>query len=100
MIKRIVILGGGSAGFIAALALKSKLPDLEVQVIRSKDIGIIGVGEGSTPALTRFLHDYLGMNMKKFFAIAQPTWKLGLRFLWGTRPYFNFSFNPGQMAGM
>jgi tryptophan halogenase len=100
MIKRVVILGGGSAGFIAALALKSKLPHLEVQVIRSKDIGIIGVGEGSTPALTRFLHDYLGMNMKKFFAVAQPTWKLGLRFLWGARPYFNFSFNAGQMAGM
>ena len=100
MIKRVVILGGGSAGFIAALALKSKLPHLEVQVIRSKDIGIIGVGEGSTPALTRFLHDYLGMNMKKFFAVAQPTWKLGLRFLWGPRPYFNFSFNAGQMAGM
>ena len=100
MIKRVVILGGGSAGFIAALALKSKLPHLEVQVIRSKEIGIIGVGEGSTPALTRFLHDYLGMNLKKFFAVAQPTWKLGLRFLWGTRPYFNFSFNPGQMAGM
>ena len=99
MIIRVVILGGGSAGFIAALALKSKLPDLEVQIIRSKDIGIIGVGEGSTPAFTRFLHDYLGMNMKKFFAIAQPTWKLGLRFLWGTRPHFNFSFNAGQMAG-
>ena len=100
MIKRVVILGGGSAGFIAALALKSKLPHLEVQVIRSKEIGIIGVGEGSTPALTRFLHDYLGMNLKKFFAVAQPTWKLGLRFIWGTRPYFNFSFNAGQMAGM
>ena len=100
MIIRVVILGGGSAGFIAALALKSKLPHLEVQVIRSKEIGIIGVGEGSTPALTRFLHDYLGMNLKKFFAVAQPTWKLGLRFLWGPRPYFNFSFNAGQMAGM
>jgi len=99
MIKRVVILGGGSAGFIAALALKSKLRNLEVLVIRSKDIGIIGVGEGSTPALTRYLHDYLGVNLKKFFAITQPTWKLGLRFLWGTRPYFNFAFNAAQMAG-
>jgi len=99
MIKRVLILGGGSAGFIAALALKRKLPNLEVLVICSKDIGIIGVGEGSTPALTRFLHDYLGINVKKFFATTQPTWKLGLRFLWGTRPYFNFSFNAGQMAG-
>jgi len=78
MLKRIIILGGGSAGFIAALALKRKLRDLPVTVIRSKEIGIIGVGEGSTPALSRFLHEYLGMNPKKFFAVAQPTWKVGL----------------------
>ena len=99
MIKRVIILDGGSAGFIAALALKSKLRDLQVLVIRSKDIGIIGVGEGSTPALTRFLHEYLGMNLKKFFAVAQPTWKLGLRFLWGPRPYFNYSFSFSQLPG-
>jgi tryptophan 7-halogenase len=99
MIKRVIILGGGSAGFIAALALKRKMPGLEVVVIRSRDIGIIGVGEGSTPALTRFLHEYLGMNPKKFFAVAQPTWKVGLRFLWGTRPGFNFSFSFLQLTG-
>ena len=99
MIKRVLILGGGSAGFIAALALKRKLPNLEVLVICSKDIGIIGVGEGSTPALTRFLHDYLGINVKKFFATAQPTWKLGLRFLWGPRPYFNYTFSVKQING-
>jgi tryptophan halogenase len=99
MIKRVIILGGGSAGFIAALALKSKLRDLQVLVIRSKDIGIIGVGEGSTPGLTRFLHQYLGMNAKKFFAVTQPTWKLGLRFLWGPRPYFNYTFALHQLPG-
>jgi tryptophan halogenase len=99
MIKRVLILGGGSAGFIAALALKRKLPNLEVLVIRSKDIGIIGVGEGSTPGLTRFFHEYLGMNVKKFFATAQPTWKLGLRFLWGPRPYFNYTFSVKQING-
>ena len=97
--RSVIILGGGSAGFIAALALKRKLPKLEVLVIRSKDIGIIGVGEGSTPGLTRFFHEYLGMNMKKFFAIAQPTWKLGLRFLWGPRPYFNYTFSLKQITG-
>ena len=99
MLKRIIILGGGSAGFIAALALKRKLRDLPVTVIRSKEIGIIGVGEGSTPALSRFLHEYLGMNPKKFFAVAQPTWKVGLRFLWGPRPAFNFTFSFLQLPG-
>jgi tryptophan halogenase len=99
MIKRVIILGGGSAGFIAGLALKSKLPDLDVLVIRSRDIGIIGVGEGSTPALTRFLHEYVRMNPRKFFPVAQPTWKLGLRFLWGPRTYFNYTFSIGQLTG-
>ena len=97
--RSVIILGGGSAGFLAALALKSKLRHLEVRVIRSKDIGIIGVGEGSTPGLTRFLHEYLGMNPKKFYPVAQPTWKLGLRFLWGPRPYFNYTFSIHQLSG-
>lgn len=95
MINRVIILGGGSAGFVAALTLKQKLPAVDVLVIRSKEIGIIGVGEGSTFALTRFLHDYLRVDERTFFAIARPTFKLGLRFIWGTRPYFNYTFGPG-----
>ena len=50
------MLGGGSAGFMAALALKLRLPHLSVRVIHSSDLGVIGVGEGSTVVLTRFLH--------------------------------------------
>ena len=95
MVQKVIVLGGGSAGFMAALALKLKLPDLHVRVIRSKDIGIIGVGEGSTVALTDFLHNYLRIGAQKFHQIAQPTWKLGLKFLWGPRPYFNYTFGPG-----
>jgi tryptophan halogenase len=92
MIKRVIVLGGGSAGFMAAGALKRVMPDLDVVVIRSKDIGIIGVGEGSTVALTDFLHDLLKVKPKTFFEIARPTWKLGLKFLWGPRPYFHYGF--------
>src|SRR5215208_315422 len=95
-VKTVIVLGGGSAGFMAALALKVRLPDLRVTVIRSKDIGIIGVGEGSTIALTLFLHDYLKVGMKKFHEVAQPTWKLGLRFLWGPRPWFHYPFSNGM----
>jgi tryptophan halogenase len=96
-VNTVLVLGGGSAGFMAALALKLKLPSLRVTVVRSKDIGIIGVGEGSTIALTRFLHDYLGVGMKKFHDVAQPTWKLGLKFLrWGPRPSFFYTFGAAQ----
>ena len=65
-------------------------------VIRSKDIGIIGVGEGSTIPLTNFLHKFINVGQKKFFEVARPTWKLGLRFLeWGPRPFFQYTFGPG-----
>jgi tryptophan halogenase len=98
MIENIIVLGGGSAGFMAALALKVRLPHLRVTVIRSKDIGIIGVGEGSTVGLAVFLHEHLRIAQKKFFDVAQPTWKLGLRFIWGPRPYFNYTFATGPEA--
>jgi tryptophan halogenase len=97
-VKKIIILGGGSAGFMAAIALKAKLPALDVLVIRSREIGIIGVGEGSTVALTRFLHDYIKVGKKKFHEVAQPTWKLGLRFIWGPRPDFMYTFGAGMEA--
>src|SRR4051812_23248204 len=94
-IRKIIVLGGGSAGLMSALALKTRLPRLDVLVIRSKDIGIIGVGEGSTPTLTSFLHGYLRVGLRRFFWVAQPTWKLGLKFLWGPRPPFYYPFGPG-----
>src|SRR5688572_4874282 len=93
---RCLIVGGGSAGFLSALALHARNPDIRLTLLRSPDIGIIGVGEGSTLALTRFLHEFSGIHPKRFFEVAQPTWKLGLRFLWGRRPYFNYSFGPGM----
>ena len=43
-VGNVLVLGGGSAGFMAALALKARLPTLRVTVVRSKDLGIIGVG--------------------------------------------------------
>jgi len=95
IIRKIIVLGGGSAGLLAALALKTRLPRLDVLVIRSKEIGIIGVGEGSTPTLTSFLHGYLRIGLRRFFEVAQPTWKLGLKFLWGPRPHFYYPFGPG-----
>jgi tryptophan halogenase len=95
MIQKVIVLGGGSAGFLVATTLKKHIPVLDVLVIRSPEIGIIGVGEGTAIGLVNFLHKNLKVGLRKFWEVAQPTWKLGLRFEWGPRPYFNFSFAPG-----
>ena len=93
MVTRVIVLGGGSAGFLAAITLKTRLPALDVVVIRSKEIGIIGVGEGTTLAVPNFLHGYLKIDPAEFQRLARPTFKLGIRFIWGPRPYFNYSFD-------
>lgn len=91
-VQSIVVLGGGSAGFIAALTLRKKLPHLPVTVLRSPSIGIIGVGEGTTPYFPRHFHEYLGIPQASFYQGAEPVWKLGIRYLWGPRPHFNYTF--------
>jgi len=89
----VIVLGGGSAGFLAAITLKSKHPNLAVLVLRSPGLGIIGVGESTTPAIPTHLFDYLAFDPAKFHRIAQPTWKIGIRFLWGPRPFFDYTFS-------
>jgi tryptophan 7-halogenase len=95
MIERILVVGGGSAGFLAAISLKIKLPDLQVSVVRSKDMGVIGVGEATTFAFPNYLHGRLRIDPAEFHRNAQPTWKLGIRFLhWGPRRHFDYTFRP------
>ena len=55
MIKNVLILGAGSAGLLVAITLKKKLPQLDVRVVRSSDIGVIGVGEGTTAGMPSHL---------------------------------------------
>ena len=93
MIRSILVLGSGSAGLIAAISLKRKLPQLTVRVVRSPQIGVIGVGEGTTPNFPKHVFDFLGISRKRFYAMAEPTWKLGIRFLWGPRGQFDYTFD-------
>jgi len=95
MIDRILVIGGGSAGFLAAISLKIKLPNLDISVVRSKDMGVIGVGEATTFAFPNYLHGRLRIDPGEFHREAQPTWKLGIRFLnWSPRPHFDYTFRP------
>jgi tryptophan halogenase len=94
MVNNVLVLGGGSAGFLAAITLKVRLPHLPVTILRSPDIGIIAVGEGTTNGVPLHLHSYLKLDLTEFYRHAAPIWKLGIRFLhWGKgRPFFDYIF--------
>ncbi|HQY87797.1 MAG TPA: tryptophan 7-halogenase, partial [Tepidisphaeraceae bacterium] len=96
-INRVVVLGGGSAGLLTALTLKKRLPQLTIEVYRSEALGVIGVGEGTTPPVTTHLHSYLGIPVNDFVRKANPTFKIGLRLDWGKRSHFNYSFGHQSM---
>lgn len=92
-IRSILILGGGSAGFLAALAIRVRFPDIPLTLLRSPELGIIGVGEGTFAHVPKHLHGFLGIPPAEFHAETRPTWKLGTKFLWGKRPHFVYTFD-------
>ena len=93
--KNVGIIGGGTAGYLSAIALKKKFPELPVTLIESSKIPIIGVGEATTPDIRKFLFDTLGFNQKEFYQKVQPTWKLGIKYVWGQPgdSFFNYPFD-------
>jgi tryptophan halogenase len=77
--KNIVIAGGGTAGWLTALYAKSCFPEENISVIHSKDIGILGAGEGATPHLVSLL-DYLDIPVSDLITNTKSTIKLGIKF--------------------
>jgi len=75
----IVILGAGTAGLISALIIKEKYPFNNITVIKSGDIGIIGVGEGSTEHWRQFM-DFVGIEQRELIYKTKATIKIGILF--------------------
>lgn len=77
---RVVILGGGSAGWMAAAALIRRLPAVaSVHLIESEEIGIVGVGEATLPHI-RYFVEMLGLDEVDFMRATHATYKLGIEF--------------------
>ncbi|MBS0126835.1 tryptophan halogenase family protein [Thetidibacter halocola] len=80
-IRNILILGGGSSGWLAALYLKRFLRHVPVKItlVESAQIGTIGVGEATIPSMVRYIRQ-LGLDEAEFMRRCKATYKLGIRF--------------------
>ena len=96
-VNSILIVGAGTAGLVTALILKTKYTQLNIDIVKSDKIGIIGVGEGSTEHWSDFL-GFIGVDKKEIVKKCGATFKVGVNFKdWGTSNYLhqiNENMNP------
>lgn len=95
-VRHIVIVGGGTAGWMTALILaRSLIPNgVRITLLESPTVPTLGVGEGSTPLLRGFF-DLLGIEESQWMPACHATYKCGISFAgWSTRRGFERYFHP------
>lgn len=94
---KFVIVGGGTAGWLTALTIRKMFPSSQVTVVASKEIGILGAGEGGAPPF-KFLMEALDISINELVKHTKSTIKNGIKFTnWngdGTSYYHGFLDDP------
>ena len=79
-IRKVVIVGGGTAGWMSAALLKRVLGEpMEIELVESEEIGIVGVGEATIPPI-QHVNAVLGLDEAEFLRETRSTIKLAIRF--------------------
>jgi tryptophan halogenase len=77
--KRIIVLGGGSAGWLTALLTREFYPEFDITLIESEEIGILGAGEGTVPHFIELI-DFLRIPVSALVRECSSTLKIGIKF--------------------
>lgn len=92
-VKKLLVVGSGTAGLISAILLKTRF-NIQIDVIFSKSIGIVGVGEGSTEHFKEFMQ-FVGIDQYELIKETDATYKSGIMFEgWNESPYLHSVASP------
>lgn len=93
-INKIIVLGGGTSGLMSALMLKRQFAHIDIQVIESSSIGVIGVGEGATEHWKNFC-ETIGVRLEDTMVACNATLKSAIKFSdWGVPDYYHATCEP------
>jgi tryptophan 6-halogenase len=105
MVKNVVIVGGGTSGWMTASYLVKALHDVRITVIESERIGTIGVGEATFSTIKLFF-DFLGLHERDWMPHCSAAYKMAIRFVnWRNgkhhfyHPFQRFEVADGYTAG-